>query len=197
MTAPYLKKLLGEKEKVLFVAHQHWWLLARTIIPEIVLFIMLVWLVTFVWINFIPSRTVAFAYLLLLLPVVSLIRDTLIWSTHKYVVTTHRVIQIIGVFNKSVTDSSLEKVNDVKLEQTFWGRLLGYGDIEILTASELGVNRFALLGRPVRFKTAMLNAKNTLDKEPTDLLSQLKRLHEQGVLTDQEFQQKKKALLDK
>ena len=38
------------------------------------------------------------------------------------------------------------KVNDVKMEQSFLGRLLGYGDIEILTASELGVNLFRRIG---------------------------------------------------
>src|SRR5207248_3188485 len=99
------------------------------------------------------------AYLLLLLPVLSLLRDVLRWANRKYIVTNWRVIQIAGVFNKDVTDSSLEKVNDVKLEQSLLGRLLDYGDIEILTASELGVNQFRRVGQPIRLKTAMLNAK--------------------------------------
>ncbi len=51
-------------------------------------------------------------------------------------------MQISGIFNKSVIDSSLEKVNDIKMDQSALGRMFGYGDIEILTASELGVNLF-------------------------------------------------------
>jgi hypothetical protein len=105
-----------------------------------------------------------------------------------------------------VTDSSLEKVNDVKLEQSFFGRLLDYGNIEILTASELGVNKFSRVGRPIRLKTAMLNAKENLEQGPArsgrraqgdvvDLIAQLDSLRKQGVLSEEEFQQKKAQLL--
>ena len=37
-------------------------------------------------------------------------------------------------------DSSLEKINDAVLEQSFFGRMLGYGDLDVLTASEIGVD---------------------------------------------------------
>ena len=56
-------------------------------------------------------------------------------------------------------DSSLEKVNDVVMDQNFWGRIWGYGDIEIMTASEIGVNKLHMLANPVRFKTTMLDQK--------------------------------------
>src|SRR5262249_36909526 len=117
-----------------------------------------------VWIFWLPDPLVPLGYLLLLLPAVSLLRDLLIWKNRQYVVTNWRVIQIAGVFNKEVSDSSLEKVNDVKLKQSFLGRLLGYGSIEILTASELGVSKFNKVGRPIRLKTAMLNAKENLNQ---------------------------------
>jgi uncharacterized membrane protein YdbT with pleckstrin-like domain len=113
-------------------------------------------------------------------------------------------MQISGIFNKNVTDSSLEKVNDVKMTQSAFGRLFGYGDIEILTASELGVNLFKRIEDPIRFKTAMLNAKENLERgeesrhpedDIPDLIAGLERLHRQGVLTDEEFAQKKNELL--
>jgi uncharacterized membrane protein YdbT with pleckstrin-like domain len=91
------------------------------------------------------------------------LRDVITWTSRQYIVTDWRVIQISGVFSKEVTDSSLEKVNDVKLEQSFVGRLLDYGDLEILTASELGINRFSHVGQPIHLKTAMLNAKEKLE----------------------------------
>jgi uncharacterized membrane protein YdbT with pleckstrin-like domain len=145
---------------------------------------------------------------LLLFPLASLTRDLLIWSNRKYVITNRRVIQLAGVLNKDVTDSSLDKVNDVKLDQSVWGRLLNFGDVEILTASDLGVNKFTTIGDPVRFKTAMLNAKNKLETPvfaapapatpdlPT-LLAQLDGLRQHGVLTEAEFQAKKAQLLAK
>ena len=85
------------------------------------------------------------------------------------------------------------------------GRVFGYGNIEILTASEFGVNRFSHIAKPIALKTAMLNAKAKMDKDEDDasamdiprLITELRKLHEQGALTDVEFSQKKAELLAK
>jgi hypothetical protein len=164
MADRYLINLLGENEHILFVTRQHWLVLFGEILSEMVIAAVLGGLVTLIWMFWLPDPLVPFGYLLLLLPAVSLLRDLLIWKNRQYVVTNWRVIQIAGVFNKEVSDSSLEKVNDVKLEQSLLGRLFGYGSIEILTASELGVSKFNKIGRPIRLKTAMLNAKETLNQ---------------------------------
>ncbi|MBO0857376.1 MAG: PH domain-containing protein [Chloracidobacterium sp.] len=159
MADRYLNNLLGENEHILFITRQHWLVLFGEILSEILIAALLGGLVTLIWMFWLPDPLVPFGYLLLLLPALSLLRDLLIWKNRQYVVTNWRVIQIAGVFSKEVSDSSLEKVNDVKLDQSFWGRLLGYGSIEILTASELGVSKFNKIGRPIQLKTAMLNAK--------------------------------------
>jgi len=202
MTNGYLNNLLAENEEVLLVTRQHWIVLLAEILPETILTIALVILISLIWLMWLPNPLVPFAYLLLLLPLFSLLRDVLVWSNRQYIVTNRRVIQIAGVINKDVTDSSLEKVNDVKLEQSFWGRLLNFGNIEILTASELGVNRFSHLGRPVNFKKAMLNAKEQLEQGPArgelvDVIAQLDSLRRRGVLSEEEFQRKKTDLLAK
>jgi uncharacterized membrane protein YdbT with pleckstrin-like domain len=125
------------------------------------------------------------------------------------VVTDRRVIQIFGVFNKNITDSSLEKVNDVKMEQSFFGRMFDFGDIEILTASELGINRFTFIGDPIHFKKAMLDAKFALESNERPygmaapamdvprLIQELDALRRSGALTEAEFNAKKSRLLDK
>jgi len=205
----YLKNLLGENEQIVFVTRQHWLVLLGQILAKSVLALGLVILITLIWRIWLPqSLLVPLAYLLLLLPLLSLLQNVIIWMSQQYIVTDWRVIQISGVFSKEVTDSSLEKVNDVKLDQTFLGRLLDYGDLEILTASELGVNRFSYVGRPVRLKTAMLNAKDKLEHGQAGLgsrsevdimgpIEQLDNLREQGLLTDEEFQQQKAQVLAK
>jgi uncharacterized membrane protein YdbT with pleckstrin-like domain len=166
-------------------------------------------LVTLIWNLWLHNPLVAFGYLLLIFPLISLGRDVLVWSNRKYVVTNRRVIQLSGVFSKNVSDSSLEKVNDVKMSQSFIGRMLDYGDIEILTASELGVNKLTHIGRPIQYKTSMINAKEKLERLPApaapvppapnlaDLLTQLDALRQNGVLTEEEFQVKKAELLKK
>lgn len=208
MPDSYLKNLLGENEHIIFVTRQHWLVLLVEILPESILAVAFVVLVTLIWTLWLPNPLVPLGYLPLLIPLLSLWRDVLIWAHRQYVITNRRVIQVSGVFNKDVTDSSLEKVNDVKLEQSFLGRLLDYGNIEILTASELGVNKFRQIGQPIRFKTAMLNAKEKLEQGQgrsgrrvetgvVDMIAQLDSLRKNGVLTDEEFQQKKAQLLAK
>jgi len=212
MADTYLNKLLGDNEQIIYVTRQHWLVLAGEILSECVLSVALIVLVTEIMIVApFTAPWAALGYLVLIFPLVSLYRDALIWSNRKFVVTSFRVIQLSGVLNKNVIDSSLEKVNDVKLEQSVWGRLFGYGDIEILTASELGVNLFRRLGEPVRFKTAMLNAKEKLEHAPATpapmpssaqpdiptLIDHLDDLRKHGILTEDEFQAKKGQLLAK
>jgi uncharacterized membrane protein YdbT with pleckstrin-like domain len=138
-----------------------------------------------------------------------MVRDFLLWYNRQYIVTNRRVIQTAGVFSKDVVDSSLEKVNDVKFSQSFWGRLFDYGDIEILTASEVGANVFRSIGEPIKFKTAMLNAKERLSfddeigvqthvtSDIPALIARLDDLRKKGLISDAEFQQKKTELLAK
>lgn len=170
MADTYLNSLLAQNEKILYITRRHWLVLMAEILTESVLTIALIVLVTVILVMF-PAvgLFVALGYLLLLLPLASLTRDTLDWYNRKYVVTTRRIIHLEGLFNKDVTDSSLEKVNDVKLEQSLWGRMLNYGTVEILTASELGVNKFKIIADPIGFKTAMLNAKHRLESNGEDL----------------------------
>jgi uncharacterized membrane protein YdbT with pleckstrin-like domain len=200
--AGYLKSLMSEGESIELEAHQHWFLLASAVLPE--LGVLVIGLVALTWAVWSAGALPALGYLLLIIPLASFTRDFLVWDNHSYVVTNRRVIQMMGVFNKNVIDSSLDKVNDVKLVQSVWGRMLGYGDIEILTASDMGVNRFTRISDPVRFKTAMLNAKTRLEHGQTAgksaasntaaLLAQLESLHQGGVLTDAEFKKKKAAV---
>jgi uncharacterized membrane protein YdbT with pleckstrin-like domain len=207
MAKDYLEEMLGTNERILLKARKHWSILFGNITLEIILILVLIGAVIFMASTASPMAT--WGLILLLVPLAGMIRDFLIWYNRQYIVTNRRVIQTSGVFSKDVVDSSLEKVNDVKLSQTFFGRLFDYGDIQILTASEVGANVFRSIGEPIKFKTAMLNAKERLGydddsgSEPRytlDIPSQIAKLDElrkKGILTDEEFQQKKKELLAK
>ncbi|NPV57141.1 MAG: PH domain-containing protein [Anaerolineae bacterium] len=212
MTGEYLKSLMGDKERILLITRQHWFILVRNILLEIALILIILAVCIAVSILMPPIGSLAFLGLLLaIIPLVGLVHDVLVWSNNQFIVTNRRVIQTMGIMNKSTTDSSLEKVNDVKLEQSFWGRLFNYGTIEILTASELGVNIFHYIGAPIRFKTAMLNAKEEIsssDEHPfakhggrseniPDLIAELDELRQKGIVSEEEFQRKKTDLLSR
>ncbi len=87
------------------------------------------------------------------------------YLNEEYVVTSRRVLQLEGVINKRVTDSSLEKINDAVLTQSLFGRIFGFGDLDILTASETGISRLRMLRQADDFKRAMLDAKHELELE--------------------------------
>ncbi|MCL5610936.1 MAG: PH domain-containing protein [Chloroflexi bacterium] len=205
MAKNYVQSMLGENEHIILVNCQHWFVLFSAIVAEITITLLLIAAVS-VATFFFPLA--AFGFVLVIVPLISMLRDILIWNNHEYLVTNRRVIQISGIFNKNVVDSSLEKVNDVKMTQSFWGRLFDYGDVEILTASEIGVNLFKRIGDPIKFKTAMLNAKEKLGYEgtgthaqPADdvpaMIAQLDELRKKGIVTEAEFQAKKAELLKK
>jgi hypothetical protein len=104
-----------------------------------------------------------------LVPLVELVRHVLDWSNERYIITNRRVMEVRGIINKHVRDSALEKVNDVELEQSIAGRILGYGTVQIITGSDIGVNMFRRISDPVRFKRAMLNAKEQLQEAESPL----------------------------
>ena len=204
MTDRYIQSMLGENERVLLMTRQHWFVLASSIMLEIVVALGVIVAAVVAAVNFAPAGLII---LLVIVPLLSMLHDVLGWMNRQYLVTNRRVIQVAGIFNKKVIDSSLEKVNDVQLTQSMMGRLLGYGDVEIMTASELGVNLFKKIGEPVTFKTAMLNAKEKLGYEgsshashgediPT-MIAELDELRKKGIVTELEFQSKKKELLSK
>ena len=89
------------------------------------------------------------------------------WQNTEYVVTTRRIIACQGVINRRATDSSLEKINDAILSQPLVGRLFGFGDLEVLTASEAGIEQLRMLVDAPGFKRAMLDAKYSLERELT------------------------------
>jgi uncharacterized membrane protein YdbT with pleckstrin-like domain len=209
MANGYLKNLLGKNEQIILISRQHWLVYLQAIVPELAIIILMIVGLSVSIISF-QKSWIWFLTILLLLPLLSILRDTLIWLNRQYVITNRRVIQVSGIVNKDVTDSSLEKVNDVKLVQSFWGRLLGYGNIHIMTAAELGINLFSRIADPVRFKTTMLDAKVKEESEIGDVIAssvrsanipdmilRLGELRDKGLISEEEFQSKKQSLLNK
>jgi uncharacterized membrane protein YdbT with pleckstrin-like domain len=212
----YLEGLMGQKEKIVFKTRQHW----LVIVPKVVLWIavsLVILLITFVLALTLLDGLALVLLLALVFPFWRIMVDFLNWWNEQYVITNRRVVQLEGIINKHSIDSSLEKVNDVVLEQSAMGRVLNYGDLKILTASEIGVNLFRHISRPVRFKTEMLNQKEGLSQldifegkatrvlsedapsagDIPELIAELDELRKRGIITDEEFEEKKRALLEK
>ncbi len=85
------------------------------------------------------------------------------WRTQEFLVTNRRLVLAWGVLSKSVSDSSLEKINDAQLEISLLGRLLDYGQLKVLTAAPLqGADYLDRLNHAKAFKKVMMTAKHDL-----------------------------------
>jgi hypothetical protein len=166
----YARNLLSRGEEVVFESRQHWFaILAETwlyVIGGVLALALLIWQST--------SKQGQLTGILEIIAVIALIiclayigLKVWAWRNQEYLITTRRVIKAQGIFNKEMGDSSLEKVNDARLSQSFFGRIFDYGTLDILTASDAAetglLNDFPMLAEPVKFKVAMLNQKERLE----------------------------------
>lgn len=161
----YLRKILAHDEKVLAGSREHFLFLVARLFWWLVLAAAII--VAVAAVQFGPGEgdgSISALYALAAIPLAMVFWRYWDWENHGYVITNRRVIQMTGVVSKQVVDSLLEKLNDVKTTQTFFGRVFNYGDIEILTANEFGANRFRHIADPIAFKRIMLDAKSDLER---------------------------------
>jgi hypothetical protein len=167
----YADRLLADGERVRLRGRQH--VLATLIEGRFawaifIAALVLVLLVTQLQPNTPPIVRSLFSWVGLGLLLVGLVWLGLIyiaWYNEDYLVTNRRVIKVEGILKKRSADSSLEKINDAVLEQSMLGRMLGYGDLDILTANEQSVDRYRMLSQAQTFKRTMLDEKYRLEQE--------------------------------
>ena len=161
----------------------------------------------------------AFLVVGLLLPLPYSFYTWLWWANKYYIVTNFRVLKVEGILNKVHRDASLDQINDLSLREPLIGRLLGWGHLLVLTANEESGVTYHYIKHAVDFKKMVTTWKEHTEqdglhpqlrlrgepapapaaKEPEDPISQIERLGElvkKGLLSTEEFEAKKKELLD-
>ena len=93
-----------------------------------------------------------------------------------WVVTNLRILDEQGVFSISAKESPLEKINNVTYHQSLTGRMLGFGDIEIQTAAEMGATTYRKIAKPNELKDAITTAQE--EYKLNSMLSQAQKLAE-------------------
>ena len=68
---------------------------------------------------------------LLLIPTVKAIIATVAYKTTEYVLTESRLIEKYGLFNVHCDEMALDKIENITLEQGFWGRVFKYGTVVV------------------------------------------------------------------
>lgn len=206
--------LLGANEEPLFQARQHWFIPLMHLVTDLVLIVLLfaAGMVVPVAFHQLPSELVYFATAVLSMSVaLSAIAELMRWRRAQVIVTDRRVLQTHGVVVGSVIDVGLDTVIETVLYQTWLGRLLGFGDVDLITSSLEGTVRFSSIERPTALQAAIDTARAKYEgylgqdvirvyEEPRDvraLLEQLAALRDRGILSAAEFEAKKRDVLSR
>ncbi|HEX9551316.1 MAG TPA: PH domain-containing protein [Candidatus Limnocylindrales bacterium] len=219
--ARYADTLLAEGERIVLRTRQHWFAtIVDGRVPWALLVASVVVLLLSLQLDDGPLRAVL-GYLVVAGLAVSLVwlgKHYWSWYAQDYIVSNRRVLKVEGIINKRSADSSLEKINDAVLEQNLFGRIFGYGDLDILTAADIAIDRYRMLNKAPGFKKAMLDQKHALETEfahipgpplrapgtggrsmsadeATRALGDLAALRDRGALTPEEYERKKQELL--
>ncbi|HYC06848.1 MAG TPA: PH domain-containing protein [Candidatus Binatia bacterium] len=170
--ARYADTLLANGEVVAMRTRQHWTAIVRDILYPIVILIAVI--VIFLLISgqssegFFGTVKSVLTWLSLGGLVIAIVWSGLViwrWASEDYLVTNRRVLKVEGVLNKHSADSALDKINDAVLDQSIIGRMLDFGDLDILTANEDSVDRYKRLNHAPAFKREMLEQKNNLEMD--------------------------------
>jgi hypothetical protein len=166
--ARYADSLLADGEEIVVRTRQHW--LAPVIdarYPWLLLLAGIVLLVLQTNLGEGQGQDI-FRWVIFALIVVSLAwlaKTYIAWWNQDYLITNRRVLKVEGIINKRSGDSSLEKINDAQLHQNLFGRMFNYGDLDILTAADTGIDHYRMLDKAPLFKREMLNQKHELEGE--------------------------------
>lgn len=203
------RKLLNEEEEIVLDLRPHWILLG---LPTAALVAAVIAGIVAAAVDIHAAVGIVVGVLVLATLLWFLVRY-LRWITTHFVVTTDRLIYRHGVLSKHGIEIPLERVNTVFFRQRLHERLMGYGDLVIESAGEMGRQSFTDVRKPsavqneiYRQMEANENRKydrvgasvspNREDSIPSQI-RELDELRKQGLLTDDEFARKKQQLLDR
>lgn len=206
-----MRTALKKDEKVLLIIRHHW---LQLVMP------FFIWLLigTLAAI-FSPSASIALVIILIVAIYPLIIYFT--WVNNIWAVTNLRVIDEGGFFTRYAKESPLDKINNIEYEQSFWGRILGYGNVDIQTAAEMGETNYQMIHHPKllkdtithaqeEYKTMQLNnqadqlakaiarnhiASGSSEAMVADELKKMFELYQAGAITQEEYVEQKNKLL--
>ncbi len=212
MTFP--SKLLNEGEEIVLDLRPHWWRIFPASVGLGVAVIL--GILAILYGSDIPQ---VLAGLLVLVALGYFVQRYIRWVSENFVVTSDRVIHRYGVVAKTGIEIPLDRINTVFFNQSLFERLLGAGDLGVESAGEGGQQTFEAVRKPMlvqqeiyrameageardyqRMGEATASAMSAASRpEPSipEQIEKLDALRRAGTITDEEFEAKKRDLLDR
>ena len=146
---------LKKDEKLLLITRQHWIKLALPVCAWLLLVILLLILKWFIF---------STGFLIVLIAAIYPAYEYINWKYNLWAVTNIRVVDESGFFSRHSKESPLDKINNVEYAQSIWGRMLGYGNVDIQTAAEMGETTYNLIHAPKLLKDTITHAQEEYKK---------------------------------
>lgn len=206
-----MKTQLKKDEKIILVTKPHWFTLSLPFLIMMAGFI----------IGYLVERYTKGSYglFLILIVICYFILKIIQRNMNIWVVTNLRVIDEYGVISNNSKESPLEKINNVTYKQSFWGKIFGFGNVQIQTAAEIGSTTYFAVEKPKELKDTITQMQEEyketqIKKQATELasaivarqqtnktdisteLEKLFELKQKGILTEEEYINRKTKILN-
>ena len=132
------------------------------------------------------------------------VRGFIRWMTTDHVITNERVIHRQGFLSKHGKEIPHEMINTAAFRQSVFERIVGSGDLVIESAGEQGQTLYTNIPKPEELQTLIYKAREErmmhLERggqgaSKAEQLQIMSRLHDEGKLSDEEFNTQKTKLL--
>ena len=201
-----MRTSLKQDENILLITRQHW---IKLVLP------IFVWLLIAALSIWVLQTT---GLIITLVAAIYPMSEWLSWKNNLWCVTNLRVVDESGFFSRHSKESPIDKINNVEYDQSIFGRLLGYGNVDIQTAAEMGETTYELIYHPKLLKDTITHAqeeykKSAIKNQATQLaqaiaassapsqqmiadeLHKLYDLLQRGAITQEEYALQKSKLL--
>lgn len=202
---PFPHRLLNDNEDMVLDLHPHWWFFGPSTFALVGSMILTLWITSRVdgWMK---TSVTYFGLGLTIVCAAILVVELIKWRTTYFVVTTDRVIYRQGVVARTGVEIPLERIANVNFKQTVFERLVGVGDLLIQSGGEDGEQTFSDISRPEEVQNIIHSSlrnrmSRSFDGAPSmagiaHQLERLEALRDRGTLTDEEFEEQKRRLLE-
>jgi uncharacterized membrane protein YdbT with pleckstrin-like domain len=197
----YPEKLLSPGEEIKSEFRPHWSGIVVEILVSIVALAVVIFLAVqgFSW-GIWAIGAIVLVWLFLV------VRGFTRWYTTQHVITSERVIHRMGLLSKQGKEIPLEVINDVAFQQRAWERIFGTGDLLIESAGTHGQTKYTDIPDPEGIQSLIYQVREDRQhalqaggrapaESAASQLATLSRLHDEGKLSDAEFEVEKRRLL--
>lgn len=161
----YVEKTLGNGEEIVYRAHFNW---TYSFWPTMWFLISLAPIIVLSYAQF--SAGVSWADMVvawyiffggLVVGIVQLLGHLIVLWTTEIAVTTFRFVYKTGLISRNTQEVSLNKIEEITLKQSVWGRVFDYGSLT-MRGTGVGVIVLPNIDEPIKVRRLIENAKSNL-----------------------------------